>query len=124
MIINTLIFTFRKNHAMKKLMIALNQMKLDTLPDYEKYYNFLNKNKNFKKTFEKYELTPQDLHDISLVFLAHGFEWENGEYIPVSVISFIRPLIIIGTLKKAFLNGTDSDKKECCKTVIRFLNSY
>lgn len=123
-LIKTFIFTLKKNKAMKSLILAINQCKIDTLPDYEKFYCFLNKNVNFKHVFENYDLTAKNLHDISLVFLALGFEWRGNEYIPVHVISFIKPLTIIGVLKNVFYNGTVEEQKEACNRVIYFLDSY
>lgn len=86
----------KKTKLMRKANLVISGMKKgDEHKVYEELFNCLKTNLSLKPIIQYYNFTLDDFFELSRRFRAMGFEWEKGDYIPISVFCFARPLAFI-----------------------------
>lgn len=97
----------KKSKLMKELIDILeNKKEGDKNKAYQELYNCIKHFQGLSEIVQTYDFSYEEFIELSRRFMALGFGWKKGNYIPFSIFCFVKPLSYLLQNKDVFENGS------------------
>lgn len=125
--------SLKKSHLMKraaKQLLRLNSyvsfsdtIKRSEQADkaFEALYAHMSTMPLFPDLFASYDVSSQDLRNIATHIMMAGYQFHNGEFLPVSLVSFFPPLSYLLLHKDVILHQSYDEIREVVEVAITVL---